>query len=94
MFGARGKNEDQKGNATWKHIYIQYEGRDVIFSKCCQVVKWVAPRGRDILDSRNIKSKIAKSFIGYSVCERCVYVREMVGRVMTSTSQCDVNAPV
>ena len=50
--------------------------------------------GREILNSGNIKSKTAKSFIGYSFCERWVYVREMVGRGMVSTSHCDVNAHV
>lgn len=64
FFGARRKNEDQKGSASWKHIFIQYKGNTVVFSKCCQVVKWAASMGREILDSGNIKSKTAKSFIG------------------------------
>ena len=66
----------------------------LVFSKCCQVVKWAASMGREILDSGNIKSKTEKSFIGYSVCERWVYVRDMVGRGMVSTRHCDVNTHV
>lgn len=38
------------------------------------------PGGREILDSGNMKLRIAKSYISYSVCERHVYVREIVGR--------------